>query len=113
MNKENKVQKNRLASMPTFDDSMISFYKEHPEEIETLKQVVLAEYEADKSMDARELLSIFRYIAKIEGHTEFAKRSKISRKQTYDVVSSTANPRFSTLIKLADSCGLRVSFITK
>ena len=113
MNKLTKKQKERLDSMPTFDDSMISFYKEHPEEIESLKQAVLAEYEADKTMDARELLSIFRYIAKIEGHTAFAKRTKIGRKQTYDIISPNANPTLSTLIKLADGCGLRVSFVAK
>ena len=99
--------------MPTFDAFMLRFYREHPQEIETLKQAVIAEYEADKTMDICELLAIFRYIAQIEGFTKFAKRAKLPREQAYRATAPNANPTLSTLKKLADSCGLRISLVSK
>ena len=95
------------------DDFLIKYYKKHSNEIIDFKRAVLAEYNNDKTMSTKELLAIFRHIAEIEGYTKFARRAKLAREHLYRAISPKANPTLSTLEKLANSCGLRISFIPK
>ena len=96
-----------------FDDFLQEYYTKKPNEITNFKKAVLAEYNNDQNMSAKELLAIFRHIAEIEGYTKFARRAKIAREHLYRAISPNANPTLSTLEKLANSCGLRISFIPR
>jgi len=95
------------------DDFLQEYYTKHPNEINNFKMAVLAEYNNDKNMSAKELLAIFRHIAEIEGYTKFARKAKLAREHLYRAISVNANPTLSTLEKLANSCGLRISFIPR
>ena len=96
-----------------FDDFLQEYYTKKPNKIAELKKAVLEEYNNDKNMSAKELLAIFRHIAEIEGYTKFARRTKLAREHLYRAISPNANPTLSTLEKLANSCGLRISFIPR
>ena len=113
MNKLTKEQKEKLKTMPTFEQEERAYFAKHPQELAEYRKAALEEYTEDKTMTAKELLSILRHIAKLEGYTRFAKRAHLTREHLYRAISPTGNPTLSTLEKLADSCGLRIGFLPK
>ncbi|MGN1058354.1 MAG: DNA-binding protein [Candidatus Avelusimicrobium sp.] len=113
MIKLTKAQKEKLKTMPTFEQEERAYFAKHPEELAEYRKAALEEYTADKTMTAKELLAILRHIAKLEGYTHLAKRANLKREHLYRAISPTGNPTLSTMEKLASSCGLRVGFIPK
>lgn len=113
MIKLSKKQLEKLSAMPTLETWQKERFAKHPEDLPKFKKSVLASYQKDPSMSEKELIAILRDIAQMEGYTKFAQKAKLAREHVYRAVSPGANPRLSTLVKLADACGLRIGFYLK
>ncbi len=56
-----------------------------------------------------EVVNLLGNFAKIRGMATVAKKTGLSRESLYRSLSSEGNPEFSTILKVIDSLGLRLS----
>ncbi len=67
--------------------------------------------EALESGDQEIILTAIADIAKAQGMTEIAKKSGLSRQNLYRALSPSADPKFSTVQKVVEALGCRLSVV--
>ncbi len=61
--------------------------------------------------DTNELLVALGYIARVKGMTEIAKKTGLGRESLYKTFQEGTKPKFETIIKVLDACGVRLKVI--
>ena len=88
-----------MTKLTTFD---VSQYLDSKEMIaEYLTQVL-------QDGDMNELLEAIGNIAKAKGMSQIAKDTGLGRESLYKTFSADSKPRFETIMKVLDSCGVKL-----
>lgn len=90
----------------TFDDTVIDYFSEHPEEIDDFLTEIFEDYAEDG--DSAVLLSSLRIVARVEGVSNIAERVKMSRQGVQKALSAKGNPRFDSINAIVQAMGYRL-----
>ncbi len=85
-------------------------YLHTPEEVREFVTTLMEEDESGVP-DADFIIAALRDVVCSEGYAEIARRSGISREGLYKALSGKGDPKFSTLVQLTKSLGLRLALI--
>jgi probable addiction module antidote protein len=97
-----------MKDLDTLEQFEESYYKEHPEEIDTYLQVVFEEYGKDSNLAA--LLDSLRVIGRVKGISKIALETGFSRSGVQKVLSEDGNPTLNSLTTIMEAMGYRLRF---
>ena len=96
-----------MTKYTTLDNLEDSYFRDHPEEIDTYVAEIFSEYAADGNSAA--LLASLRIIAKVKGITELAKQTGMTRQGLQKALSSKGNPRLDNVNAIMGALGYRLT----
>jgi len=96
---------NDLETLEQFEES---YYREHPEEIDTYLRVAFEEYAKDSNSAA--LLDSLRVIGRVKGISKIASETGLSRAGVQKVLSEDGNPTLNSLTTIMEAMGYRLRF---
>jgi HTH-type transcriptional regulator/antitoxin HigA len=96
-----------MTKYTTLDNLEESYFRDHPEEIDTYVAEIFSEYAADGNSAA--LLASLRIIAKVKGITELAKQTGMTRQGLQKALSSKGNPRLDNVNAIMGALGYRLT----
>ena len=89
----------------TYDEAMIEYYKEHPEELKGYISVALSEYQKDG--DEKAFLSALSLATHVHGgFSKLSKATGLNRENLYKALSDRGDPRLSTIMQVMGTLGL-------
>ena len=95
-----------MTTYSTLDDTIITYFNEHPEEIDDFVTEIFEDYAEDG--DTAVLLSSLRIIARVEGVSSIAERVKMSRQGVQKALSANGNPRLDSFSAIVQAMGYRL-----
>ena len=90
----------------TLDEVEEEYLRGHPEEIEDYLTVIFEEYAKDGDIGA--LLSSLRTIGRVQGISELAQETGMSRKGIQKALSAQGNPRFESVNSILQAMGYQL-----
>lgn len=95
-----------MRKLRTLDEYEESYFREHPEEIESYLEVMFDEFAADGNAAA--LLASLRVIAKVKGISAIADEIGMTRQGLNKALSEKGNPRLENINSIMKAMGYRL-----
>ena len=92
-----------MATYTTFDDTVIDYFTEHPEEIDDFMTEIFDDYAKDG--ETAVLLSSLRIIARVKGISNIAEQANMSRQGVQKALSVNGNPRLESFMAIIRAMG--------
>ena len=90
----------------TFNEYLIEYFTERPDEIDDFLQEVFTDYAEDN--DSATLLSALRVIARVKGITAMADEVGMTRQGLQKALSSKGNPRLENINSIMRALGYQL-----
>ena len=90
-----------------FTDVEESYFRDHPQEIDSYIALIFEEYAKDGNTGA--LLSSLRVLSRVKGVTKIAQEAGLSRKGVQKALSEDGNPGFASINAIIHAMGYRLS----
>lgn len=91
----------------TLDNLEESYFRDHPEEIDSYVAEIFSQYASDG--DSAALLASLRVIAKVKGITQLAKQTGMTRQGLQKALSIKGNPRLDNFNAIMGALGYRLT----
>jgi probable addiction module antidote protein len=91
----------------TLDNLEESYFRDHPEEIDSYVAEIFSQYASDG--DSAALLASLRVIAKVKGITQLAKQTGMTRQGLQKALSIKGNPRLDNVNAIMGALGYRLT----
>jgi probable addiction module antidote protein len=96
-----------MTNYRTLDNLEESYFRDHPQEIDSYVAEIFSEYATDG--DSSALLASLRVIAKVKGITQLAKQTGMTRQGLQKALSSKGNPRLDNVNSIMSALGYRLT----
>lgn len=93
--------------MRKFAELEESYFKDHPEEVESYIALIFETYAQDGDTGA--LLSSLRVLSRVKGITQIAQETGLSRKGVQKALSEDGNPEFASVNAIMHAMGYRLT----
>ena len=98
------MRKNKLRSL---EEVEVDYYSKHPNETKQYIQAVLEDLQENGNKEA--FYRSLAIIAKVNGgFAKMSKKTGLNRESLYKTLSSKRDPRFSTVIQILHSMGIKL-----
>ncbi len=95
-----------MATYTTFDDTVINYFKDHPEEIDDFVTEIFEDYAEDG--ETAVLLSSLRIVARVKGISNIAEQANMSRQGVQKALSANGNPRLESFMAIVRAMGYQL-----
>ena len=92
-----------MTTYTTFDDTVVNYFKEHPEEIDDFVTEIFDDYVKDG--ETAVLLSSLRIVARVKGISNIAEQANMSRQGVQKALSANSNPRLESFMAIVRAMG--------
>lgn len=95
-----------MTDYRSFNDVLVEYYSEHPEEIDAYLSDIFADYALDN--DSAALLSALRVIARVKGISAMAEEIGMTRQGLQRALSGKGNPRLDNINAIMRAMGYQL-----
>ncbi len=96
-----------MKKLRSLDQLEESYFRSHPEEVDTYIAEIFWEYSQDQ--DSAALLASLRVLAKVRGISEVAREIGMSRQGLQKALSGRGNPRLDNISAILRAMGYRLA----